>query len=385
MEELSHVQYIALLGFALAFVFGIVANKTHFCTMGAISDLVNMGSRGRLGAWFVAIGISVLGVQTLYVSGYVDITESIYLSSTYRFVSYILGGFLFGVGMTLAAGCGQRNLVRAGAGNLKALVVLLIMGITAFMTMRGILALIRLNWIEPLSVDLAALDMPDQGLVTGVAALTGIDSGSAGYGVLHLVVALAVGLGFIIYSFKHSEFRTSFDNVLAGVVIGACVVGAWYVTGYLGNDDFDPITPASMSFIAPVGNTISYLMTYTGAEINFGIAIALGMLAGSMAYAVISGNFRIETFSNREEMVTHMVGAALMGFGGVHALGCTVGQGITGMSTLSMGSILALFSIFVGCVLTMKVQYYLYDEKSFVQAVFAALADMVTFGRRQEA
>ena len=277
MEDLSNIHYIAIWGFCIALVFGFVGNKTHFCTMGAISDVINMGSRGRLGAWFLGIGIAVLGTQYLRIQGYVQLEQSMYLSTQFIYLAYALGGFLFGIGMTLAAGCGQRNLVRLGGGNLKALIVVLVLGMTAYMTMRGVLALVRLNYIYKANVDLQNVGMQSQGLTDGISTLLGISHSTT----LQIVVAAVLGIGFIAYAFKHQEFRTSFDNILAGVVIGGCVIAAWFATGYLGQDDFDPIAPQGLTFIGPTGNTLSYLMTFTGAQINFGIAVTLGMILGS--------------------------------------------------------------------------------------------------------
>ncbi len=348
--------------------------------MGAISDVVNMGSKGRLGAWFFAIGIAILGVQYLYISNMVDINASVYQSPNLYILSYILGGILFGIGMTLAAGCGQRNLVRVGGGNLKALVVLLVLGITAYMTMRGLLALVRLNWVYAVNADLTNQGINNQGLFSYFSSLLNLEDET----LLQKIGGFLVAFGFIAYAFKHSEFRKSFDNILAGVTIGSCVVAAWYVTGYVGQDDFDPITPQGMAFIGPTGNTISYLMTYTGAEINFGIAIVFGMILGSFIYAVISGSFRIETFSNRSEMVNHLIGAILMGFGGVLSFGCTIGQGVTGMSTLAIGSILTLVSIIFGSALTMKIQYHMLDEKGFFQALFTGLTELLIPWKTQD-
>ena len=373
MEDLSNIHYVAILGFCIALVFGFVGNKTHFCTMGAISDVINMGARGRLGSWFLGIGIAVLGVQLLRVQGFISLGESMYLSSQFLYLSYVLGGFIFGIGMTLAAGCGQRNLVRVGGGNLKALIVVIVLGITAYMTLRGILALVRLNYIYKVNVELEDLGMQSQGLSQGVSALTGITDGST----LQLVLALIVGIGFIVYALKQEEFRSSFDNILAGVVIGGCVVAAWFVTGYLGQDDFDPIAPQGLTFIGPTGNTISYLMTFTGAQINFGIAVTFGMILGSFIYAIISRTFRIETFSNRSEMVSHLIGAVMMGFGGVLSFGCTIGQGVTGISTMAMGSFITLLMIVFGSALTMKVQYHMLDEKSFIGAVFTGAYELL--------
>lgn len=379
MEELSNLHLVALLGFLVAGIFGFVGNKTHFCSMGAISDVINMGSKGRLGAWFLAIGIAILGAQFLFIQGLVDLNASIYLSPNLYILSYILGGILFGVGMTLAAGCGQRNLIRIGGGNLKALVVILVLGITAYTTMRGLLALVRTNWVYAVNADLTNQGLQDQSLISYMGALLKLESTEW----LRKIIGFLVAAGFITYAFKHREFRNSFDNIIAGVVIGACVVAAWYITGYLGRDDFDPATPQGMAFIGPTGNAISYLMTFTGAQINFGIAAVLGMIVGSFLYAVISNSFRIETFSNRSEMVSHLVGAVLMGFGGVLSFGCTIGQGVTGMSTLAMGSILALTSIIFGSALTMKVQYHILDEKGFMEALGTSLSELLLPWRKQ--
>ena len=347
--------------------------------MGAISDVINMGSKGRLGAWFLAIGVAILGAQFLFLQGLVDLNASVYLSPNLYILSYILGGLLFGIGMTLAAGCGQRNLIRLGGGNLKALVVILVLGITAYMTMRGLLALIRLNWVYSVNADLTNQGINDQSLVSYIGALLNLENTVW----LRRIGGFAIATGFIAYAFKHKEFRRSFDNILAGIVIGACVIAAWYVTGYLGQDDFDPVTPQGMAFIGPTGNAISYLMTFTGAQINFGIAVALGMIVGSFLYAVASNSFRIETFSNRSEMISHLIGAVLMGFGGVLSFGCTIGQGVTGMSTLAMGSILALSSIIFGSALTMKVQYHILDEKGFFDALGMSLLELVQPWKKQ--
>lgn len=380
MEELSNLHLVALLGFIIAMVFGFVGNKTHFCSMGAISDVVNMGSKGRMGAWFLAIGIAILGVQYLYISGQVDIDASVYRAPTIYIFSYILGGMLFGIGMTLAAGCGQRNLVRVGGGNLKALIVLIVLGVTAYMTMRGILAIVRLDYIYPINADLTNQGINNQGLFDYIGSLLKLEDSS----LLQKIGGFIVAFVFIAYAFKQEEFRKSFDNLLAGIVIGTCVVAAWYVTGYVGQDDFDPITPQGMAFIGPTGNTITYLMTYTGAEINFGIAVVLGMIFGSFIYTIISGTFRIETFSNKSEMVNHLVGAVMMGFGGVLSFGCTIGQGVTGMSTLAIGSFLTLASIIFGSALTMKIQYHMLDEKGFFGALFIGIAELLIPWKKQE-
>ena len=380
MSDLSNIQYISLLGFFLAIIFGFVAAKTNFCTMGAVSDLVNIGSKGRLGAWFFAAGVAILGAQYLSLQDMVALDDTMYLSTNFALFGYILGGFLFGIGMTLGAGCGQRNLVRVGGGNLKSVVVIIIMGITAYMTMRGLLAIVRIDVIEQGNINLADMGMETQSLAQLVSIVFGLEHGHT----LKLVMALLVGLGLVLFAIKQEEFRTSFDNILAGVVIGSSVVAAWYITGVIGYDDFDPVAPQGLTFVGPTGNTISYLMTFTGAEINFGIAVTFGMILGSFAYAISTGNFRIETFNSKGEMQAQMIGAVLMGFGGVISFGCTIGQGVSGMSTLAMGSFITLAMIFFGSALTMKVQYQMMDEEPFMKAVTTSAAEMLNPFKKAE-
>ncbi len=370
--ELSNVHNVALWGFLAAAVFGAIANKTNFCTMGAVSDWINMGDKNRLRAWFLAIGVAIIGAQLLQAGGVVDLGKSIYLTANFGWLGHALGGFLFGVGMTLGGGCGQRTLVRVGGGNLKSLVVMLLMAITAYMTLRGLFAPARINAIEVANLDLAARNMPDQGIATLVQSVTGV----ADMSMVRWMVAAIVGLGFILYALVSREFLKSYKNLFAGFSIGLLVVAGWYITGKLGFDEFEPIRLESYTFVAPVAENLNYLMTYTGSTINFGIAAVFGIIAGSFLYAVLSGSFRIETFSSREDMVNHVIGGVLMGFGGVLALGCTIGQGVTGMSTLALGSVITLFMIIFGAALTMKVQGHMMDEQPFFRALRLSLADM---------
>ena len=370
--ELSNVHNVALWGFLGAVIFGAVANKTNFCTMGAVSDWVNMGDKNRLRAWFLAIGIAIIGAQLLQAGGYVDLGQSIYLTANFGWLGHALGGLLFGIGMTLGGGCGQRTLVRVGNGNLKAFVVMLVLGITAYMTLRGLLAPVRIQGIEVTNVDLAARNIANQGIPTFIQTLTGLADAQA----VRWAVAAVVGLGFTLFALGSKEFIKSYKNFFAGLIIGLLIVAGWYITGRLGFDEFEPVRVESYTFVAPVAESVNYLMTYTGTNINFGIAAVFGIIAGSFLYAVLSGNFRIETFISREDMINHVVGGVLMGFGGVLALGCTIGQGVTGMSTLALGSAITLATIIFGAALTMKIQGHMMDEQPFLRALRLALADM---------
>jgi uncharacterized membrane protein YedE/YeeE len=370
--EWSNVYVVALWGFLIAVVFGAVASKTNFCTMGAISDWVNMGDTGRLRSWFLAIGIAILGAQGLQAAGYIDLGKSVYLTSNFGWLGHLLGGTIFGIGMTLGSGCGQRTLVRVGGGNLKSLVVMVMLAISGYMTMRGLLSVFRMNVIEATNINLGAYELSSQGIPAFIASIAGLENLRA----VGVVMAVVVGLGLVAFALASVSLRRSFDNMLAGIVIGLCVVAGWYVTGFVGFDEFEPVRFESYTFVAPVSDNLMYLMTFTGATITFGVAAVFGVVLGAFLYSVATGKFHIETFNSRADMIRHLWGGVFMGFGGVLAIGCTVGQGITGMSTLALGSVITLVSIIFGSALTMKVEYYRLDEQSFFTALRSALADM---------
>jgi uncharacterized membrane protein YedE/YeeE len=368
----SPVYTVAMLAFLIGIVFGSVAHKTNFCTMGAVSDWINFGDRNRLRAWLLAIGISILLSQGLHFYGLVELRQSIYLTPKFSWLAYLLGGLLFGIGMTLASGCGQRTLVRLGGGNLKSLVVMVFLGLTAYMTMRGLLAPLRVNATEPVAIDLLKFGISDQGIGSVIAALAGYENPST----VSMGIAVLLGGGLILHAFSSASFRHSFNDVLAGVIVGLIIPAGWYITGVIGFDDFEPVRVESYTFVGPIGESLQYLMTFTGATIDFGVAAVAGVIFGSFIYAIATGKFRLETFLDRADMIRHILGGMLMGFGGVLALGCTVGQGISGMSTLALGSLLTLTAIIFGAALTMKVDYYLMDDEGMLAALHQALSDM---------
>jgi uncharacterized membrane protein YedE/YeeE len=357
---------VAWSGFGLAFVFGAVANRVNFCTMGAVSDVVNMGHWGRMRMWLLSIAVAIIGAYALQLTGQVDLSKSYYLRPNFTWLSYLVGGLLFGVGMTLGSGCGSKTLVRIGAGSLKSLVVLAFLGIAAYMTLKGLFAIWRTTALDPVAVDFAARGIAQQDLPTLAARMSG-----SGLRTMQLLVAGLVSLGLLAFVFKDREFRESREQVAAGIAIGLTVVAGWYVTGHLGyaenpetleNTFFgtNSRTIESLSFTAPAGYLLELLMLWSDKSlgVTFGVAAALGIIAGSMAYALASRTFRWEGFASAEDTGSHIIGGILMGFGGVTALGCTIGQGITGFSTLALGSILTFAAIVSGSVLTMKFQYW---------------------------
>ncbi|MGH8667602.1 MAG: YeeE/YedE family protein [Burkholderiales bacterium] len=349
--------------FVLAFIFGAVGNKTHFCTMGAVSDWVNMGDLSRMRMWLLAIAVALLGSSALHLAGVIDLSKSIYPSPNFTWLSYLVGGFLFGVGMTLGSGCGSKTLIRVGAGNLKSLVVYVFLGIAAYMTLRGLFGAFRVGVLEKAAITLST----GQDLPSLLSASTGF-----GKGTWMVVLALAIAGGLLAFIYSSKQFRSSFDYTLGGVVTGLVVVGGWYVSGHLGYIAEDPNTlqegfratntgrMESFSFVAPLAFTLEYLMLWTDKSklITYGIASAAGVIAGSAAYALATRTFRWEGFRDAEDTALHMVGGTLMGFGGITALGCTIGQGISGFSTLALGSIMTFLAIVAGAALTMKWQYW---------------------------
>ena len=362
---MSLATTIVLWGLGLGIIFGFIGNKTNFCTMGAVSDVVNMGSWGRMRAWILAIAVAIIGTNLLSYFGYLDLSKTIYTGMNFPWLTFVVGGLTFGVGMTLASGCGNKTLLRIGSGNLKSLVVFVFMGVAAIATLKGILGAFRVNVLSA-----PAVTKQFEQSQTLPSLMSGI--GGLAPNTLQLLLAAGVALAMLVFVFKSKEFRSELDNNLSGLVIGLLIVAGWYITGHLGyaeNPDTLEMTymgtashlAESMSFVAPSAYSLEYLGYWTDASnvITFSVAAAFGVVAGSFLYALISKSFRWEYFTSAKDMASHMIGAILMGFGGITAMGCTIGQGITGVSTLSLGSFLTLAAIITGSAITMKVQYYL--------------------------
>ncbi len=361
MEDMPIGTVVALLGFGLGGIFGATAQRTNFCTMGAISDMVFMGNWNRFRAWMLAIATAMLVSQGMFALEVVDLTESIYLTTNLGWLGAILGGLMFGFGMTLGGGCGNKTLVRLGAGNLKSLVVAIVLGIFAYMTLRGLIGLGRVELEAATNIDLSG-SFDSQGIPDLLAGLTG-----ASADIIRWVATLVLAGALFVFCFKDAEFRASRRDTAAGLIIGLLIPAAWYATGVIGYDDFEPTQLASFTFVNPTGESLVYLMTFSGATINFGIATVGGVIVGSFVMAMATRTFSIESFTDASDMIRHLIGGALMGTGGILALGCTIGQGITGVSTLAIGSLIALVSIIAGGICGMK---YL-EEGSFGGALTA--------------
>jgi uncharacterized membrane protein YedE/YeeE len=343
--------YLAVGGLLIGFVFGFVVNRTNFCTMGSLSDILSFGDYGRFRAWLLAIAISIIGAQTLHAVGAVDLTASMYLGAGFNWLSNIIGGLIFGFGMVFAGGCTSRNLVRAGGGDLRALIVLVVVGIFAYMTIGGLIGPLRAELQAATQIDLAALHLSSQGMGDLLARFTGLDDAAAVWAVLAVLAG-----AFLIYCFADKGFRTSPANLTAGIVIGLCIVAGWALTG-LAYDDFGERVqdPISLTYVRPSGDTLEYLMRFTAQMVpSFGVASVFGALVGSFAAAASKGRFAVTTFADKGDTLRNLIGGAMMGVGGVLALGCTIGQAMTGLSTLALGSLIAFISIIAGGVIGVK-------------------------------
>ncbi len=376
--------------FAISIILGAVANKTNFCTMGAVSDMVNMGDWGRMRAWLLAIATALLGVVLLESMGMVNADQAFppYRSGQLLWAENLLGGLAFGIGMTLASGCGNKTLVRMGGGNLKSLVVFIIVGVIAWFMVnpfpnsdQTLMSVLFIDWLRPLAVSLSG----QQDLGSILAADNAVNT--------RLIIGVLLGLALIGFIFKSADFRSSFDNILGGLAVGLIVLAAWYISSNLSiniegepvslrdsvnptmeywdmypdfhpnledKPDGAPLSPQSFTFINPIGQTAGYMgKGFDSTLLTFGVMAVFGVVLGSLLWSLISKSFRIEWFFNAKDFFTHVIGAVLMGFGGILAMGCTIGQGITGVSTLAVGSIIALLAIITGSAVTMKIQYML--------------------------
>lgn len=340
---------MAIGGLIIGFVFGWIVFRTNFCTMGSISDFMSFGDYRRFRAWILAAATALIGAQALNAAGVVDLSRSMYLSSQLDWFGNIAGGFLFGLGMVFAGGCASRNLVRAGGGDLRSLIVLIVVGLFAYMSIGGLLGPIRADLSERTAIKLSGIGSTSLGDV--LAHLSGLDASSAAWLATAIIASAA-----LIYCFKDGEFRGSPTHIIAGIGIGFCIIAGWALTG-MAFDELaaQPIPIISLTYVRPTGDTIEWLQRYTAAPVpGFAVTSTLGALFGAFAASFTAGRFKFTTFASPSDTLRNLFGAALMGIGGVMALGCTIGQGITGVSTLAIGSFLTLLAIVVGGIVGIK-------------------------------
>ena len=331
---MSHIELVLWIGLAIGLIFGASGQATGFCLhRGLVQRWSKSGGR-QLQAFALALATALLGTQALATLNLLDLSKSLYFTPSFSWLLLPLGGLMFGYGMNLANGCGARALVLVGTGNLRSLVVLLCLGIAAYMTLTGVLGPVRIALSELTTV------RPD---------LLTVPAGWPRFAVTSLLVL------FLLYfalrrpnaeAVQKSKPRSS--DLLGGLVIGGLVVAGWYATGKLGNDDFEPVPVVSLTFVAPIGDVIQYAMLATGMSLRFGIAVVAGVVLGALALSLVRREYRLQGFDAPQQMLRYIAGGALMGSGGALALGCSIGQGLTGLSTLSFSSVIAAIFIVIG-------------------------------------
>jgi uncharacterized protein len=348
--------------FALAIAFGAIAQRTHFCTMGAVADIVNIGDWSRMRMWVLAIGVAMLGFNTMVALGWIDAGKSLYAGPRLIWLSNALGGLMFGFGMVLASGCGSKTLVRIGGGNLKSVVVFAVLGIAAFATLKGITGVVRVATVDRVALTLAG----GQDLPALAAGLFGLAKPQAA-----LMLGAVIGGALVVWVVMRAEGRSR-DVLTGGIGIGAVIVAMWWVSGRLGHVAEDPNTlqeaflgtnsqrMEALSFVSPIAYTIDWLIFFSDKSkvLTISIVTTAGVIVGSALVALASRTFRWEGFGNAEDTGNHLVGAVLMGVGGVTAMGCTIGQGLSGLSTLALGSFIAFAGIVAGAVLAVRYQVW---------------------------
>ena len=369
MDSTIHIQVLGSI-FVIAVILGAVMQKTNYCTMGAVSDWVNTGDTGRMRTWVFSMAVALAGVVVLEGAGIINLSGDTfppYRTANFAWIRYLLGGLMFGVGMTLASGCGSRTLVRIGGGNLKSLVVLAVAAICAYaMLWTPVFENAFFPWISATTINLQQYQVANQELGTVLAGMFGFPL-SRGF---NTAIAAMVVIALFVFVFGSADFRGSRDNILGGAVVGLAILAAWWITGgSLGQAwkeyaEMSTTVPSrvqtqSFTFISPMGDTARYLLSPGNLSlINFGVVSLAGVILGSSVQALLARQFRIEWFASWQDFGNHALGGALMGIGGVLAMGCTIGQAITGVSTLAVGSILAFLAIVIGASGTMKYQYW---------------------------
>lgn len=342
------------IGFLLSVLTGFLIHRGHFCTMGAISDWVVMRDATRLRQWALALAVAISGLGVMAWWGWLTPENTIYASHHLAWLSGILGGAMFGVGMVLASGCASQSLVRLGAGNLKSLVVLLAMAVAGLATMKGLPAVWRVHHLDPVGLNLPQGPFAGQWL----SALTGWPLQEA-WG---LSAALVSGV-LLAWVVRGRGFNT-WPNWVTGAGLGLLVVAFWWLSGVFGfvpehPDTLEPVfltthsgRMEALSFTAPVANWLDALLYYSDGSkrLTLGMVTVAGVWSGACISAVLQRSFRWESFTHRADLVRHLAGGSLMGVGGVMAMGCTFGQGLTGLSTLGLGSVVSVLGIFVGAV-----------------------------------
>lgn len=339
-DYVSEPVLVALIGLFGGILLGLAARIGRFCTLGAIEDLYYGENTLRLRMWGIAIGVAVIGTFGLSALGLLNLDQTLYLSLSWNPIASIFGGLVFGYGMALAGNCGYGALARVGGGDLRSLLIVLIMGISAYVTLGGPLSGLRI-WVFGASEQ----TINTQTFAHLVAGIFGTTIELSGLAIGGLILALTL---------MNQSLRRSFSHVFWGGVAGLAIVTGWAGTQWVASTGFEAIPVVSHTFSAPIGETVLYAMTSSGNSISFGTGSVVGVLLGALAGSLFKGHFRWESCDDPRELRRQILGAALMGLGAVVAVGCSVGQGLSAFSVLAYSAPLTMICIMVGAAIGLR-------------------------------
>lgn len=334
MDEIQATTIAALGGLIGGLVLGFAARWGKFCTLAAMEDAFFSSSLDRVRMWTLAIAVAIAGTHLLGATGFIELGASYYLSEPVSLVSTIIGSIMFGIGMAFVGTCGYGMLARVGGGDLKSIVTFLVMGISAYAMMNGLTAMVR---IEIFSTP--GLRETPAGIAHAVNGATGIPL---------LAIALLIAVSLAAWALAPGSIRNHPRKWITAIAVGLAIVWGWFATGWLADDGFGEVVQRSYTFTGPLGDTIMYAMTASGAKVDFGVGAVIGVVMGAVLAALTMREFRWEACDDVVELRRQMFGGFLMGTGGVLALGCTVGQGLSAASLLAWSAPVALAGMFIG-------------------------------------
>jgi uncharacterized protein len=335
MQDVGNIVVVS--GLLIGLAYGAIGLLSGFCLLSGLRGWWADGDSRLIRTYALALGVAIAITQLLAAGSLIDIGKSIYLQPSFSAPLMFAGGLLFGYGMVLSNGCGSRALVLLGRGNLRSFVVVIVLGIAAQMTLKGLIAPARIAMLQASQAAPNMISLPELLSALGI-----------GQTFARTVAASVIAGALVIFAFAHAPFQRAWGQIAAGIAVGLLVAAGWFTTGYLGADDFNPAAVTSLTFIAPIAEAVQYAMLSTGLSLNFGIAVVGGVVAGSLVTALATGRFRWEGYTSPRHMLRSISGAALMGAGGAMAYGCSIGQGLTGLSTLALASFTAVAGILLG-------------------------------------
>lgn len=333
MDNIPYGLLAALVGLIGGVVLGLSARLGDFCTLGALETAAYGRDQKRLRLWGIVLGVAILGTQFGALAGVIDLGSTFYHAIQWNPAASIVGGLMFGYGMAMAGNCGFGALVRFGGGDLRSLVVVVVMGIFGFVALSGPLAPLRVALFPQ-----PAAEGP-QGILHDVGAVTGLPAS---------VTIAVLGAALLVWALSHAPLRRSPRMVLWGIVAGAAVVWCFIGTTWVNQASLGAVEVEGLSFTAPIGRTLIYLMTSTAGGITFSVGAVVGVMAGALLGSTIRGLFRWEACEDPRELGRQVGGAVLMGIGGVVAMGCSVGQGVTAFAALAWSGPVTLAAIIAG-------------------------------------